>query len=228
MEKIYSDKIANARKEALAQSQPTQPKPFSVSEDNKKAMDQIMNQMASAQAAPAPSENTKNVVSDYEILDDAFKDMVAKPSLRIGSVGKRKEIESRCGEVKIDELFVSGELRQLVQIRPNRLEIVYRTLKGKEDLYIKRRLNEVRDENIRYAEDRFLYMLLCAHVQTYNGKKLPGIFDDAGNISDSAFDERFNAICEIPQVLIEEVWVNYVWFEQRVRRALEGENLKGG
>lgn len=227
MEKIYSDKIASARS-ASSQVPQSQPQAFNVSNDNKKAMSEIMDQMASAQREPAPSENTKNVVSDYDILDDAFKDMMAKPNLRIGSVGKRKEIESRCGDVKIDELFVSGELRQVVHIRPERLVVTYRTLKGKEDLYIKRRLNEVRDENIRYAEDRFLYMLLCAHVQSYNGKKLPSIFDEAGNISDEAFNERFNAICEIPQVLIEEVWVNYVWFEQRVRRALEGDSLKGG
>jgi hypothetical protein len=226
MEKVYSDKIAKARKDASHQVQAQSA--FNVSDDNKKAMDAIVGQMASAQKEAAPSEDTKNVVSDYERLDDAFKDMIAKPNLRIGSVGKRKEIESRCGEVKIDELFVSGELRQLVKIRPNRLEVTYRTLKGKEDLYIKRRLNEVRDENIRYAEDRFLYMLLCAHVHAYNGKKLPSVFDEKGTISDDAFNQRFDAICEIPQVLIEEVWVNYVWFEQRVRRALEGESLKGG
>ena len=224
MQKIYNDKIEKARRST---DRPVPPS-FNVSDDNRRAMDEIVAQMHSAQASAAPSENPMSTISDYEILDDAFSDMLSKPSLKIGSVGRRKEIEARCGEVHIDELFVSGELRQHVVIRPGRLEVTYRTLKGKEDLYIKRRLNEVRDENARYAEDRFLYMLLCAHVQSYNGSKLPSIFDENGRVSDSAFNARFEALCEIPQVLIEDVWVNYVWFERRVRRALEAENLSGG
>ena len=224
MQKIYNEKIEKARKAAELPATPN----FNVSEDNRRAMDEIVAQMQSAQTSHAPSEDPMSMISDYEILDEAFRDMLAKPSIKIGSVGRRKEIESRCGDVKIDELFVSGELRQHVAIRPGRLEVTYRTLKGKEDLYIKRRLNEVRDENARYAEDRFLYMLLCAHVQSYNGSKLPSIFDENGRVSDSAFNARFEALCEIPQVLIEDVWVNYVWFERRVRRALEAENLSGG
>ena len=224
MQKIYNDKIQKARSSVEKASSPS----FNVSDDNRRAMDEIMAQMSAAQNAPAPSEDPKSTISDYEILDEAFSDMLSKPSVKIGSVGRRKEIEARCGDVQIDELFVSGELRQHVAIRPGRLEVTYRTLKGKEDLYIKRRLNEVRDENVRYAEDRFLYMLLCAHVQSYNGNKLPSIFDENGKVSDSAFNTRFEALCEIPQVLIEDVWVNYVWFERRVRRALEAENLSGG
>jgi len=224
MQKIHTDKIQKARRSA---DNPTAPD-FNVSEGNRRAMDEIMAQMNAAQEAPAPSEDPKSAISDYEIMDEAFRDMMSKPSIKIGSLGRRKDIEARCGEVKIDELFVSGELRQHVAIRPGRLEVTYRTLKGKEDLYIKRRLNEVRDENVRYAEDRFLYMLLCAHVQSYNGSKLPSIFDESGKVSDVAFNARFEALCEIPQVLIEDVWVNYVWFERRVRRALEAENLSGG
>lgn len=224
MQKIYNDKIEKARRAAEGPAAPN----FNVSDENRRAMDEIVAQMQSAQVSPAPSEDPMSTISDYEILDEAFSGMMSKPSIKIGSVGRRKEIEARCGEVKIDELFVSGELRQHVVIRPGRLEVTYRTLKGKEDLYIKRRLTEVRDENARYAEDRFLYMLLCAHVQSYNGSKLPSIFDESGKVSDAAFNARFEALCEIPQVLIEDVWVNYVWFERRVRRALEAENLSGG
>jgi hypothetical protein len=226
MEKLYTDKIAKAK------GAPTQPVPsqsgFQVSDANKLAMEEIADQMKSAQAYAAPSEDTRVGVPDHQKLDEAFSNMSNKPSMRIASVAKRKEIEERCGDVHIDELFVSGELRQRVVIRPGRLEVTYRTLKGKEDLYIKKRLGEVRDETIRYAEDRFLYMLLCAHVHTYNSAQLPSIFNDQGHISDKAFDRRFEVICDIPQVLMEEIWVNYIWFEARVRRALEAENLSGG
>jgi hypothetical protein len=29
-------------------------------------------------------------------------------------------------------------------------------------------------------------------------------------------------------MIMEEVWVNYVWFERRVKKALEAENLNNG
>lgn len=226
MEKLYTEKINKAK--GIPPDAGQQQSGFRVSDANKLAMEEIADQMKSAQAYSAPSEDTRKSVPDHQRLDDAFSSMSNKPSIRIASVAKRKEIEERCGEVHIDELFVSGELRQRVVIRPGRLEITYRTLKGKEDLYIKKRLGEVRDETIRYAEDRFLYMLLCAHVHTYNSTPLPSIFNDQGQISDSAFNRRFEVICDIPQVLMEEIWVNYIWFEERVRRALEAENLSGG
>ena len=105
--------------------------------------------------------------------------------------------------------------------------IFFRILKGKEDLYIKKRLNEVKDDVVRYAEDRFLYMLLCAHIHSFNGKELTNIFED-GKISNINFDKRFDELCNIPSVLIEEIWVNFRWFEDRVKTALESDNLKSG
>ncbi len=223
------DKIRKARaSESPSQSPSHQAHNFNISPDNKKALDAIASQMNQAKASIAPSEKTELAIDESKTIDPAFKSMNSKPSLAIASIARRKHVESRLAELKIDELFVSGELRQKVSIRPDRLEVIYRTLSGREDLYIKRRLNEVRDENLRYAEDRFLYMLLAAHVQSYNGKDLNSIFNEKGDIQDDLFDKRFNFICDLPQIIMEEIWVNYVWFDERVRRALEAENLNYG
>ena len=182
--------------------------------------------MQSAVETRAPSEG-KPVEDERKVLDPIFYGMAAPPDLSVASVARRKEIEARTSPVRIDDLFVSGEIRQSVVIRPNRLTVVFRTLKGKEDLYIKKRLNEVKDDVVRYAEDRFLYMLLCAHVYSYNGQVLTDIFED-GKISNTNFNKRFEELCNIPSVLIEEIWVNFRWFEARVKQALESDNLKGG
>ena len=112
-------------------------------------------------------------------------------------------------------------------IRPNRLEITFRTLRGAEDLYIKKRLNEVRNDVVRYAEDRFVYMLLCAHIHSYNGRDFTPILKD-GSIDPVSFDKRFEDLCNIPNILIEEIWVHYRWFEERVKEALKADNLKSG
>lgn len=225
-----SDKIRKARLAAEQQSSATRPSHAGpqLSAGSQQALDSISKQMQNAKSARAESEEPTAVVDDSKVIDPAFDHMNSKPSLAVASVARRKDVESRCDDVRIDELFVSGELRQVVNIRPNRLTVTYRTLSSREDLYIKRRLNEVRDENLRYAEDRFLYMLLAAHVHTYNGKDLPSILDENGDIKDALFDKRFKFICDLPQLIMEEIWVNFIWFEARVRRALEAENLSGG
>lgn len=230
MSNTHIDKIRKARaEEATVKKAPQQPAhQFNISSENKKTLDAIASQMSSATNSVAQSENTDLAVDERKTIDPAFKHMGTPPSLAIASIARRKHVEGGLDAVRIDELFVSGELRQKVTIRPNRLEVTYRTLSGREDLYIKKRLNEVRDENLRYAEDRFLYMLLAAHVHTYNGKELNSIFNENGDIQDDLFDKRFNFICDLPQIIMEEIWVNYVWFEERVRRALEAENLNYG
>jgi len=200
---------------------------YSLSQNSKDSLEALSNQMKSAVDSRAPSERTSPKKDESRTLDSMFHGMASPPDLSVASVARRKEVESRTAPVRIDDLFVSGEIRQKVVIRPNRLTIVYRTLKGKEDLYIKKRLNEVKDDVVRYAEDRFLYMLLCAHIHSYNGQELTNIFED-GKISNVNFDKRFEELCNIPSVLIEEIWVNFRWFEDRIKSALETDNLKSG
>ena len=197
-----------------------------ISKENQEALQEIQKQMEASVEAPAPSETPS--IPETEQLDDLFKNNPMPPSIKIASVARRKTIEAASSELRIDQLFVSGELTQRVVIRPGRLEITFRTLKGREDLYIKRRLSDVKNEVARYAEDRFLYMMLAAHIKEYNGKEFPTLVNAKGEIDDQLFDERFNAVCDIPQLLMEEIWVNFQWFEDRVRRALEAENLGNG
>ena len=224
------DKIKKARKATLghlSNEGVIEQASYTLSKESMDAMETISAQMQSAVESKAPSEESSSGLPEDRILDPAFQGMMAPPSLSAASVARRKEVESRLSPIRIDDLFVSGEIRQKVEIRKNRLVVIFRTLKGKEDLYIKRRLNEVKDDVVRYAEDRFLYMLLCAHVHSYNGKELTNIFEN-GKISNINFDKRFEELCNIPSVLIEEIWVNFRWFEDRVRLALESDNLKSG
>lgn len=222
---------ARAEVEATAAPQPAQEayRP-AMSPETTRLLNEINSQMSAAVEHVAPSERVSAPAQkpDDQVYEEMFRDSPFPPPIGIASVARRKEIEARCADIRIDDLFVSGEIRQSVEIRPRRLEVVFRTLKSREDLYIKRRLNEVKNENARYAEDRFLHMFLCAHIHSYNGRLLPAITDENGSIRDELFDKRFAFMGEIPQVLLEEIWVNYRWFEDRVRRALEADSLKGG
>lgn len=226
-----TDKIKKARESTLAHLNKPDTKEevkpaFQMSESSKRALESIAQQMQSAsEDSPTPVREPKQ--DDYATLDPAFKEMAMAPDINVASVGKRKEIESRIEPIRIDDLFISGEIRQVVPIRPDRLEITFRTLRGAEDLYIKKRLNEVRNDVVRYAEDRFVYMLLSAHIFSYNGTEFTPILKN-GAIDELSFDKRFEELCNIPNILIEEIWVHYRWFEERVKDALKADNLKNG
>lgn len=182
-------------------------------------------QKEAEEAAKIPDEDK---IPDNLTLDPLFSDLFNPPSLSLANVARRKIIEARLDGIRIDDLFVSGEIRQRVPIIPGKLELTYRTLSGDEDLYAKRRMGDVRTEINRYVEDRFVLMVLALHIHSYNGEVLPSIFDEQGHIIEANFDKKFQKVAKLPQMLLEDIWINYRWFEDRVRRALEPAALKVG
>lgn len=183
---------------------------------------------------PKPSEDPENfkaesTAKDAETVDPIFADMPIPPSVAIASVARRKQIESDLEPIQIEHIFASGEVRQEVVIRKGLLKVTFKTLRSREDLYLKKRLSEVTSsDSARYVEDRFLSMLLAAQMSAINGKELPTFTDKEGKISDANFNKRLEMVLDLPVILLEEIWVNYRWFEQRVRDALAPESLKNG
>ncbi|MBM4360866.1 MAG: hypothetical protein FJ096_22410 [Deltaproteobacteria bacterium] len=178
---------------------------------------------------PGKFEKKGAADTDASTIDPLFAEMPVPPSVSIASVARRKEIESRLDPIQVEHLFATGEVRQEVVIRPSRLRVTFKTLRAREDLYLKRRLSEVTSaDSARYVEDRFLSMLLAAQLSAVNGRDLPAFTDKEGVISDANFNKRLDAILDLPVILLEEIWVNYRWFEQRVRDALSPDSLKNG
>lgn len=193
-----------------------------ISDETKSILNQISNQMDNPVI-----EDVDTTLSEDE-LDPLFKDMLSPPNKSEASIKMRKKIESNLKPIEIDSLFMTGELHQKVHIIPGKFSLTFRTLKAKEDLYIKRRLNDVKSEVVRYAEDRFLLMQLAAHITEINGVALPEIVDPKGDISDEAFDARFKRVSDLPLVLIQKLWVNWMWFQDRVNKAMNPDFLGGG
>jgi hypothetical protein len=207
-------------------TQPAQGLTMPVSEKTRDAIDAISAQIDSAVAEPAPSE--ASTVPDDQRHDAVFETMQSRPSLAIASVAARKRTEAQLRPIQIDDLFITGELRQRVPVIDGKLTVTFRTLNAGEDLYIKRRLNDVRNEVIRYAEDRFLMMQLAAHVAEINNEQLPPMTSARGDISDEQFDQRFARVAKLPTVLIERVWVQWMWFQDRVNKAMSPDFLDRG
>ena len=196
---------------------------FNISPDTEKALREIENQMDSPDLAEPniPKDETKT-------LDPLFDGYKNPPELSNASIAVRKDIESRLSPIEIDSLFITGEIRQSVEIIPNKFVVEYRTLKTNEDLYIKRRLSDVRDEVIIYSENRYMLMQLAGHIASVNRKVLPQFTDAEGKVDEEAFDDRFKEISQLPMVLLQKVWVNWLFFQDRVSKAMAPDFLGNG
>lgn len=202
---------------------------ISLSDNTKANLEAITKQMETASRQVAPSETiTSPKIDESNTVDPLFDNMEYKPDVKIASIALRKAVEAKLKPISIDDLFISGEVRQRVDIIPNKLSVVFRSLRTGEDLYVKKRLIEVKTESARYAEERFLLQNMCCFIHEINGETFPPIMDSNDKIDDKAFDERFNKISKLPQILLDRLWIHWRWFEDRVRKALDYDFLGNG
>lgn len=204
---------------------------ISLSDNTKSQLEAISKQMDIASKQILPSESigaSSPKVDESNTVDPLFDSMDFKPDVKISNIALRKAVESKLKPISIDDLFISGEVRQRVDIIPGKLSVVFRSLRTGEDLYVKKRLIEVKTESARYAEERYLLQNMCCFIHEINGETFPPIMDSNDKIDDKAFEDRFNKISKLPQVLLDRLWIHWRWFEDRVRKALDYDFLGNG
>lgn len=207
---------------------------ISLSDNTKSQLEAISKQMEVASKQVSPSENitkdsSQGLKQDESLVyDPIFDNMDIKPDIKLANVALRKAVEAKLKPISIDDLFISGEVRQRVEIIPGKLSVVFRSLRTGEDLYVKKRLIEVKTESARYAEERFLLQNMCCFIHEINSETFPPIMDSNDKIDDKAFEERFLKISKMPQVLLDRLWIHWRWFEDRVRKALDYDFLGNG
>lgn len=196
---------------------------FQPSEATSDALGQIADQMKSPEMSAPPIEEA----DEASLLDPAFINMSGPPAVAIASVALRKKVESVLEPIDIDSLFLRGEIRQVVPVLGDKLRVCFRTLSGREDLFIKKRLTEVKSETIRYVEDRFMLMQLAAHIVSLNDEPLSEMTKD-GQVNNDLFDKRFDRVASLPVAVIERIWVHWVWFQDRVSKEMNTDFLTSG
>lgn len=161
------------------------------------------------------------------ILDPLFLDTQYPPNISLANLKRRRAIESRVSKIRIDDLFISGELRQKVQIIPDKFMVEFRTPSAKEALHAKHQLTVARNEVMPYVSSLMAVMEIAIHLHSYNGKQLAPITKN-NEIDEKAFDERYTFVSNLPQQVIEDLWVNQMWFLDRIRQEVTADNLKAG
>lgn len=144
---------------------------------------------------------------------------------------RRKAIEGRCQPMAFDDLLWKGEVRQNVPIIPGVFEVIFKSITGDESLFIRRyvaRLNRVSD-----AHDLTIYsmcQLVCA-VASITGRT-QRVFEDMrnkdGQVDDKLFEQKLKTLSGMALPILADLSVNHDWFDLRVRRLINPEDLKNG
>lgn len=186
-----------------------------------------------AEQAPSKEKPPEEPQEEEEDLDDAWLGGFGdKVSTILDNKARRKQIEARIQDMDVEDLIMHGEVRQLVPIIPGKLEVTFRSITAEEDLGVKKMMWNVEGTS-RYVVDRFSLMNLCLALQSISTsesmKEMDEHFDkETGRFSEELFEAKFQKMLKKPLQLLADLVVNYIWFDERVRRLLVAEELGNG
>jgi hypothetical protein len=139
---------------------------------------------------------------------------------------RREAIESRCGEIDLEQLLFNQEVRQRVPIIPGKLEPTFRSVSTNEDLYTKRKMAGLEGSR-QYIMDTFGLMNLTCGLYSINGREIPTHLDKDGVPDDKLFEVKMKFLMKFPIQVISDLSANYAWFNRRVSKLLVIDKVKG-
>lgn len=177
--------------------------------------------------AVADANTTKEEDSTFTKEDESYIRKLAEETESIlTNKGRRDYIESRIeDELSFDDLLFQQEIRQRVPIRKNFVP-TFRTPSAAEDLFVKRLMSK-EDGSAQYIMDKFASMGLVCGLFALNGKTLPDHCDEKRVPKEDLFNIKYELISKYPIILIADLSANFVWFEERVRKLMSLDAIKG-
>jgi hypothetical protein len=178
-------------------------------------------------------EERTEAVKRLKRLDDfdynTLREMMMKDI--INNEDQQKIIEARCKPLDLTDIIVKGFVTQRVPIIPDRFEPEYQSMRGDEDLAIKRMIMlESRGIEVteRYLLDKFSLMGLTIGLRSINGQVFPTHLDNDDNFDEELFLKKFERVIRLPFHMLASIGVNYYWFDIRVRKLFVADTLGNG
>lgn len=171
-------------------------------------------------------EEIENLANMGQIKDALF----AKRMQYLDCKERREKIESRCTALDFNEYVVRGELRQEVYIwgpkESKRPSVTFRTISMEDEIIIRMFLSG--DFSAPLVSDvAQSFLMLTAGVINIGQLKLPEFPEkDKSTLEDrkKVFKMRLETLIKQPYVVVWDLYINYLWFQGRVREALYGED----
>lgn len=171
----------------------------------------------------------KDIEDEKEDLFDMFDFSGRSEAERIlNNKKRRKEIESRCEPMKLEDLIMKNEVQQDVPIVPDKLIVRYRSATPVENLFVKRMMSDEKVNTEQYLLEKYgLCQLACALV-SINGVALPNHLDENDSPNEDLFQKKLKMVMKKSGYIVADLGINFHWFDLRVRRLLNPEDLKNG
>lgn len=175
-------------------------------------------------------EEAKKAVEDKkEELFDMFDFGGQNEAERVlNNKKRRQEIEKRCEPMAIEDLLMRDEVRQLVQIVPDKFFVVFRSLTPEESLFIKQILAREQAPSDSYALEKYSLLQLACSVVSINGKEFTDHRNKDGDPQDDLFKLKMKQLMKKSGYVINDLGINYMWFDIRVRKLLTSDTLGNG
>lgn len=190
---------------------------------------EALQQMQAAQGKAAEKEIAKEVEEGKDDLFEMFDFSGKNEQERIlNNKKRRKDIESRLEPMKIEDLVMKDEVQQDVHILPGKFVARYRSATPQENLFVKRLMGAETANSEQYMLEKYGICQLALSLVSINGSNLPSHLDENGQPSDKLFEAKLKMIMKKSAYVIADLGLNFFWFDLRVRRLLNPDDLKNG
>lgn len=183
---------------------------------------------------PPKEEKAADTEKETDDSDD-LRSWLTSPSTEdlFNNTRYKKKIEKRLEKMDVESLIMHGEVVQFVPILMKvnspqpRLSATFRSVSAMEDLAIKKRFYDEEGPD-RFMIDRYSLMNLCIGLKSLNGAEQPPHLDENGKFDEAGFKKKFEKLLKMPHQLLALLVVNYIWFDERVRKLLVADELGNG
>lgn len=196
---------------------------------SKAVADQTEAEKRSAIAAEkAAKEQESQETESSRLFADLLDSPEAEAIRAMSSRKRRNDIESRCLPMKFEDLLIKNEVRQLVPIIPGKFEAVYRSITPEENLFIKILMSKEKVTTDSYVGEKFSLYQLAFSLVSINGIELPSHLDQMGEPTDELVATKLRAIQKKSGYIVADLHQNFIWFDLRVRKLFNPDELKNG
>lgn len=219
--------MAEAKKQKRRMSQQT--------EEALKAMDQTVKEATGESDAPKPDLSEPEVEDDKDELDRADKELQRSAVDLDGIVHarnsllreeRRKVIENRLEPLDLADMITKREIQQNVPVVPGRMEFLFRTLSHEENIFCLRYVYEFPGSEAYVNELLNTAKLVCSIV-AINEAMLHNHMKGK-EVDRDEFQAKWDQVVSFPVQLVGDMSVQLIWFNNRVNKLFDIDNLKNG
>ena len=140
---------------------------------------------------------------------------------------RRKQIESQLKPLDFESMIFEGYCTQEIPIRNNFI-VRFRSLNTNQSLWIESMTLDIREQSIQYGRHWIALVQVAVCLESINGQEIAPRVSKFKKSSDEedfkrALKQRMEHIGAMPQIITDDLIIQYAWFSARVRRMLSGD-----